>query len=119
MGNRILRKNLGDLVGKFYYGPRKIANTYFNANSLRDLTEQAKLKVGDVIYDCSGWNGRIAKIEPVWRPMYKNYNFKSKRGLYLSKFEIVLSMVFSTSQKTSSAKAEKPILYFIISSRTL
>lgn len=83
MGNRALRKQLGSMVGTFYEGSKRAVLPYFRANRLRGLIEQASLNVGDVIHDCSGWNHRIAKIEPMWR-----FGWKSRTS-YLHSFDIL------------------------------
>lgn len=67
MGNRALRKQLGELVGTFYEGHKFAAFSYLKGKRLRGLIEQASLNVGDVIHDCSGWNHRISDILPVWQ----------------------------------------------------
>lgn len=64
MGNRALRKQASQILGlSIYKGSKLRKYTLLKARDLHRLINDASYNVGDIIYDCSGYNRKIAKKE--------------------------------------------------------
>lgn len=69
MGNRALRKEAAAALkeagyGKLYKGRKLRMYKYLRAHDLRRIIDLAKLRVGDYVNDCDGFNHQIAEIRP-------------------------------------------------------
>ena len=60
MGKHQLRKQASEALGRRLYKGKEGQGT-FSAEYLRTLIKEARLRVGDIVHDCDGFNHRIAK----------------------------------------------------------
>jgi hypothetical protein len=57
----------------------RLARKYFNKLLIKAAKDYGDLKVGDLIFTCSGHNSKITSIEPEYRRMKGKFRFKEDR----------------------------------------
>ncbi len=77
MGNRALRKQLGEKVGRFFTGHKLGAFKVLHADRLRVLLSTA-VEPGGLLHDCDGFNHVVEKTEHIW---VKQRNWRGYPGI--------------------------------------
>lgn len=83
MGNRALRKKVGELLkgsAKLYRGNKLSAYRALRAKRLRTLINDLQYGVGDLIHDCDGFNFTIKEMELIIRDLEYARNVSFVQG---------------------------------------